>query len=427
MLPISSATGEPTGFIHALFTATSAVSLTGLVMVDTATHWSLLGQVVIVLLIQMGGFGIMSLTTLAGLFISRKVSLRSRRLLAAEGRPVSLGGARRTLKVALLFTAVAEALVAVVLAWRLWSLYDVPPLTAAWHGIFHAISAFNNAGFSLYSDNLIGFASDWLFLGAIMSALVIGGLGVPVVGELFRRVKGRWARSRGADTVPLPRWSVTTRVTLGMTAFLIVAGALAIGASEWNRSLAHLPLHGKLISALFQGVTPRTAGFNTVDYADMSPLSLMMTDVLMFIGGGSAGTAGGIKVTTAAVLAAAMWAEFQGEKDVIIGRKHIPPTVIRQSLTVAAAGVTVVALGVGTLLVWDPEFTTDQIIMEVVSAFGTVGLSTGITAHLSNVSALTLVAIMYLGRLGPITLVAALAAKSVVRHYDYPEERPFIG
>lgn len=220
---------------------------------------------------------------------------------------------------------------------------------------------------------------------------------------------------------------MTTRITLVGTLVLVVSATALVALSEWRGVLADMPLGVKLLNAFFSGVTPRTAGFNSVDYGQAHPITLMLTDIYMFIGGGSAGTAGGIKITTAIVLLGAMFAEFRGRGETVVAKRSVPASAVRQALTVAAAGLAAVALGVAALRVFDPEFTADQVAFEVVSAFATVGLSTGITAQLSAASQCVLCVLMFLGRVGPFTLVAALAAHNVARRFDYPKERPFIG
>lgn len=418
MLPFSSVQDGPTSFLSALFTATSAVSLTGLIVVDTGSYWTLPGQIIIITLIQLGGLGIMSLASLSGMLLTGRISMRARASVAAESRLVTTGGIRRTLAFTFLFTLVAESLIAAIITARLILGYGYSPGRAIWEGVFHSISAFNNAGFSTHSDNLMSFAHDAYVLLPIAAALIGGGLGYPVWFEVASKIKHRQS---------LKKLSITTRMTLRTTFFLLVLGSVLFAAMEWTGALSGMSLGSKLLNAFFQGATPRTAGFNSIDYAEAHPITLMMTDALMFIGGGSAGTAGGIKVTTASILIAAMAAEFLGRRDTTVGNRRIPETVIRQSLALAFAGVCVVTAGVAALRIFEPQFTADQITFEVFSAFATVGLSTGITASLTAPSQVVLCCIMYLGRVGPTTLIAALVARSVSRHYSYPEERPFIG
>lgn len=410
MLPFSSQGSHFTPFMPALFTATSAVSLTGLIVQDTATYWTPVGQAIIISLIQLGGLGIMTLASLSGLLISGRISVKTRQFVAAEGRPITGASIRKMLAFTFLFTFAAELLIALIIGARLFFAYDYALGRAAWESMFHAISAFNNAGFSTHSDNLISFAHDAWILLPLAAALIGGGLGFPVWAEILTKTT-----------------SMTTRMTLKATAFLLVVGLVFVAVAEWNGVLRDMSLGDKLLNAFFQGTAPRTAGFNSIDYADAHPITLMGTNLLMFIGGGSAGTAGGIKVTTACVLVAAMAAEFLGREDTTIGKRRIPKTVTRQALALTFAGAMVVVVGIGALRVFDPEFTGDQVAFEVFSAFATVGLSTGITADLSTPSQLVLCFIMYLGRVGPTTLVASLAARTISKRYRYPQERPIIG
>ena len=419
MLPFAESGAEHASFLAALFTATSAVSLTGLVVEDTGTFWSPAGQAVILLLIQLGGLGIMSLASLSGLLLTGRISLKARKTGAYEGRPITAGGIRRTLIFTVGFTAIAEATIAVIVGARLMVGYGYSFRRAAWEGVFHAVSAFNNAGFSTHSDNLVSFASDAWILMPLAAALIGGGLGFPVWAELVRLVR------RKSNAVH--RISITARMTLAATAFLLVAGTVFVATTEWTGVLAPMPVGVKLLNAFFASASPRTAGFNAFDYGQAHPITLMGTDVLMFLGGGSAGTAGGIKVTTACVLLAAMAAEFTGREKTTIGHRSLPHSVTRQALALSFAGVMVVTVGVAALRVFDPQFTGDQVSFEVISAFATSGLSTGITAGLSSASQIVLCFIMYLGRVGPTTLVAALSAKMLDRRFSYPEERPFIG
>lgn len=427
MAPFSTSGPHWTPFLPALFTATSAVSLTGLIVVDTGTYWTPVGQAIILALIQLGGFGIMSLASLSGMLLTGRISLRTRQAAAAEGRPVSQGGIRKTLLFTVLVTLCAEVLVALILTLRLAVHYDIPLGRALWEGIFHAVSAFNNAGFSTHSDNVMSFATDALIILPLAAALIGGGLGYPVLAEVVRWVRERYRLVVRGKQIRAHRMSVTARMTLLATSVLLVAGTVAMAATEWTGVLRDMNLQEKLLNAFFMGASPRTAGFNAIDYAQVHPLTLMLSDVLMFIGGGSAGTAGGIKVTTMCVLFAAMIAEFRGESDVSVGHRTIPTSAIRQSLALAVAGIATIGLGVATLRTLEPQFTADQVTFEVLSAFATVGLSTGITAHLSAPSQIILCVIMYVGRVGPTTFIAALAASEVRRRYSYPEERPFIG
>lgn len=423
-MPVASSTGEATGFMPAMFTVTSAVTVTGLAVVDTGTHWNGLGQAIILLFIQVGGFGIMSITSLAGMLLTGRIGLRSRRYTQAENRSLGTGDIARTVFAALVITVLCEAVVALITAARFSIEYGMTLPRALWEGLFHAVSAFNNAGFGLRSDSLVSYVGDGWIILPLAFALIIGGLGYPVVSELYDRMRERWRRGGIGKQSKL---SVTTKVTLLGTAVLIVTGVLIIGALEWNNTLAGQPLGTRLLAAFFQAVTPRTAGFNSIDYGEAQPVTLMVTGLLMLIGGGSAGTAGGIKITTAAVILAAIIAEIRGHNETTIAHRTISQSVVRQALAVASISVVIVVLAVAAIRILEPDFSGESITFEVISAFATVGLSTGITADLGAPSQLILCLLMYIGRIGPVTLVVALAARHSARRFTYPEERPFIG
>ncbi|HEX4978038.1 MAG TPA: potassium transporter TrkG [Nocardioides sp.] len=416
MLPVSRVGPEGAPALTALFTSTSAVCVTGLVTVDTPTYWSSFGQVVILVLIQVGGFGIMTLASLVGLLLSRKMGLRSRLTAAAETKSLGLGDVRAVLvgvaKVSLLF----EAVTAVLLTGRFVVGYGEPWGRAVYHGVFHAVSAFNNAGFALYSDSLMGFVTDpWICL-PIAGAVVFGGLGFPVLFELRRHLR----QPR--------RWSLHTKLTVGTSLGLLGAGTLLVTASEWGNpdTLGPLGVPGRLLAGFFQAVMPRTAGFNSLDYGEMRDGTLLGTEMLMFVGGGSAGTAGGIKVTTFIILFFVIYAEVRGERHVNAADRRIGERVQRQALTVALLSLGLI-MSATLLLLQITELPTRDVLFETVSAFATVGLSTGITADLPAAGQVVLVVLMFVGRLGPITLVSALALREKQLRYTLPEGRPLIG
>lgn len=419
LIPAATRSGAQTSVIESLFTATSAMCLTGLIVVDTPVHWSGFGQGVILALIQAGGFGIMTMASLVGLVLANRIGLKARLNTAAEARASGLGDVRSVVYGVVRVSVLIEAVVAAALTLRFALGYDEPPLRALWLGVFHAISAFNNAGFALYSDNIIGFADDpWICI-PLMVAVILGGIGFPVLFEVGRRLRRPLEdRSR--------RWSLHTRLTVTVTAVLLVVGPALVLLLEWSRTLQQYAFADKLLVATFQGVMPRTAGFNSVDYAQMDDATLLVTDVLMFIGGGSGGTAGGIKVTTFVLLLFVIAAEVRGQKSVTIFDRRIDTRVQRQALSVALVGVALVMVPTIVLLA-ETDFDLNVLLFEVTSAFATVGLSTGITAQLPAWGQLILVLLMYLGRIGSITLVSALAARHRGRRYEYPVERPFIG
>lgn len=302
-LPIARAGPGGASGLEAVFTATSAICVTGLAIVDTPTHWSGFGEAVILALIQIGGFGIMTLASLLSLLVARRLGLRTRLTAQAETKTLGLGDVRRVLLGVAAFSVAFEAIAAVIFALRLATKYDEPLGEAVYHGIFHSISAFNNAGFALYSDNLVGFATDPVISITVALAIIAGGLGFPVLFELRR------------ELLTPSTWTVHTKIVVWMTVLLLVAGAALVTAFEWSnpKTLGQLSIGGKLLAGFFQGVQPRTAGFNSLNYGDMNETTWLVTDLLMFIGGGPAGTAGGVKVTTIAVLAFIVVAEVRGD------------------------------------------------------------------------------------------------------------------
>ncbi|MFI7688037.1 TrkH family potassium uptake protein [Nonomuraea sp. NPDC049655] len=414
--PMATATGESAGWLTALFTATSAACVTGLVVVDTATHWSVAGEVVIAMLAQVGGLGIMTMATLFTVLVAGRLGLRARMFAQAETKTLSMSDVRRVVRNVVIFSLVSELIVGAVLTVRFVTGYGEPLGRAMYLGWFHAVSAFNNAGFALWPDNLMRFVTDaWICL-PIAFAVIVGGLGFPVVFELARA----WRRPS--------RWSVLTRVTVGVTLVLLAVGTLVFLVTEWRnpRTLGGLDDSGKLLAAFFTGVMPRSGGFNSLDIGQLYPSSLLATDLLMFIGGGSAGTAGGIKVTTFGLLAFIIWAELRGEPRVNIGHRRLAESAQRQVISITMIGVVLVAVSTYLLLALTPH-SLDQVLFEVVSAFGTNGLSTGITADTTPAGHLLLAALMFIGRIGPLTLGSALALKERTRRYELPEERVIVG
>jgi trk system potassium uptake protein len=416
LLPVSRSGEGGASFVEALFTATSAVCVTGLIVVDTPTYWSGFGEAVILGLIQVGGFGIMTLASLLGLFVSRRLGLKSRLTAAAETKAVGIGDVRSIIKGVFRVTIAFELVVWVILTLRFALAYDESWGRATYDGLFHSVSAFNNAGFSLNSDSLMAYVTDpWVCL-PIAIAVIAGGLGFPVWLELARHYRSP------------KKWSLHTTMTVSVSGALLLIGFVFVTANEWNNpgTLGGLSSPGRLLAGFFQAVMPRTAGFNSVDTGALSDSTLLGTCVLMFIGGGSAGTAGGIKVTTFMLLFWVIFAEVRGERDVVSHERRIDDRAIRQALTVALLGVAAVMVTTLALLEMT-DHSTNRVLFEATSAFGTVGLSTGITGELPAAGQLLLTALMFLGRLGPITLVSALALRERRQLYRYPEGRPIIG
>jgi trk system potassium uptake protein TrkH len=415
-LPMSTPGPTRPPVLTAAFTSVSAVCVTGLTTVDTATYWSPFGQAVIMGLIQVGGFGIMTLATLLGLLVGGRLRLRSSLIAQAETRTLNIGDVRHVVRRVALTMLAFEAAFAAVLALRFRARYDDTWSEAVWHGVFHSVSAFNNAGFALYSDNLIGFVGDAWIMFPICAAIVAGGIGFPVLFELRRR----WRTPH--------RWTVHTRLTVYGSLVLLAAGAGAFLALEWfnDATLGELSTWGKVVGGVTGGVVPRTAGFNSVDYGQITPETMAVNYVLMFIGGGSAGTAGGIKVTTFFLLAFVIWSEVRGERDTNVAHRRVSGETVRQALTVVLLALAAIAVGTMVILLVT-DHALDVVLFETISAFATVGLSTGITPDLPAAAEVTLMVLMFVGRVGTITVASALALKSRHRHFHLPEERPVIG
>ena len=417
MLPPAAQGSGGAPFVTALFTSTSAVCVTGLVVVDTPTYWSPFGQVVILVLIQVGGFGIMTLASLLTLLLARRIGLATRLITQTETQSLHLGDLRRVVVGVAVLSAAFETAAAVIIAGRLWLGYGYSFGAAVYRGVFHAVSAFNNAGFALWSDSLVGFVSDgWMSLTVALT-VIAGGLGFPVWLELVARLRER------------RRWTLHTKLTLVTTGALLAFGTIAILGFEWSndRTIGQLSPAGKLLASFFQGgAMPRTAGFNSVDVGQMDEASLLIQNMLMFVGAGSASTGGGIKVTTFALLALMALAEARGDSDVTAFGRRVPEAAHRQALLVAFVALNAVVLGT-LVLIAVSDFSLTQTLFEAISAFSTVGLSTGITADFSDAGKLILIGLMFIGRTGPYTVAVAVALRERRKRYRYPEERPIVG
>lgn len=405
-----------TSLTDAIFTATSAICVTGLASVDTATHWTPFGQAVLAVMVQLGGLGIMTIGALLAVVFGSRYGLETRLVLQAENNVVSLRDLQRLLARIARFAFAVELVIALALTARLVFGYGYDWVTAAGHGLFHSVMAFNGAGFALYSDSLTGYAGDSAIMVLPSIGVILGGLGYPVVFELRRR----WRKPSS--------WSVLTRISLGVTIPLYLLSTLVFLALEASNPATLGKVDGlpKLALAFFTAVMPRSGGFNAFDIAQMRPESLMVTDVLMFIGGGSASTAGGIRVTTFGLLLLMLWAELRGKQDVEIGGRRIPMLNQRQALAIAmlAIGFVLSTTLVSMLIAGVP---LGAMLFEVVSAFGTVGLSLNLTPTLPGPVLLLLCVAMLIGRLGPLTLGTALTARERKPLRTLPEERITVG
>ncbi len=424
LLPFSTSAGNDTSFVTAFFTAISAVCVTGLTVVDTSTHWSGFGQFAIMLMFQAGGLGIISFATILGLLISGRISLADRLNTLAEAKIIGARSLPVLLKRVILVYFGFELALALYLSFRYKTAYMESWFDSIWHGTFHAISGFNNAGFALQSDNLIQFNTDYFYLLPMMVAVIVGGLGIPVLIEIHERI---WKLNLLPGGKRRP-FSLHTKLTLGTSAILILSGAAFIALMEWNNKAIFGAMNSaeKIMNSFFVSTVSRTAGFNTFDIGQMDPASWLGIDLLMFIGGGSASTAGGIKVTTLAVLFFIIYTEIRGETAVNVGKRRLPRSIQRQALTLVALASTTIMFSTIALAA-TTNFELDHLLFEVVSAASTVGLSTGITPDLPEFAKVWLAILMFVGRLGPVVIATALALRVTKRHYELPKERPLIG
>ena len=411
-LPAATSSGERPDLLTSLFTATSAVCVTGLVVVDTGTYWSPFGQAVILLLIQIGGLGFMTAGTLFALLLGKRIGLRERLIMREALNQIDLGGVVRLAKYILLFTLVVESAAAVVLSWR-WSA-DFGWPAALWHGVFHAVSAFNNAGFDIMGGfrSMTDYVTDpWINFG-ITLPVILGGLGFAVVAD----VQSKWR---------FHRLTLHSKVVLSVTAALLAIGFLGILVLEWSHALRDLPPGGKLVAAFFQAVV-RTSGFNTLDIAGLCSATQFLLLLLMFIGASPGSTGGGIKTTTFYLLVLVAWCRIRGREGIEAFWRRIPQDQVDRALTVFLMSLGWVCGATMLLLVTEgSDFL--RTLFEVTSAFGTVGLSMGLTTELSPWGRLLIIVTMYTGRLGPLTVAFALAERRRKVYVRHPEERLMIG
>ncbi|MGW5667656.1 TrkH family potassium uptake protein [Micromonospora sp. NPDC003776] len=417
MLPWATSQHRYTPFATALFTSTSAVSVTGMAINDTPNYWNPFGLAMITVLTQVGGLGILTGAALVILAVSRQLGLRNRLLVQAETAEFGIGDVRWLLVRIAGTVFVTEAVMTLVIAGRLWLAYDYPPWVALWEAAFHAIQAFNNGGFTLYSDGLVAFSRDpWVALPLGLGA-IIGGLGFPALFEAVRE----WRQPA--------RWAVATKLTLWGSLVLIALGFGYLLVAEWTnpRTIGTYDSPGKVLAAFTQIALSRTGGFDVIRVDSLTPESYPLLIVLMFIGGGSASTAGGIKVSTFFLLGFAIWAELRGEPDTTVGHRRVAWSSQRQALTVALISVALVVAGTVLITILTSGVRFYVALFEVTSAFSTTGLTLGLTPRLPEAGQYLLTALMYIGRVGPLTLGSAIALNTRQRLYRYPEERPIVG
>ena len=421
-------TGEPLGWLDALFTSTSAVCVTGLIVVDTATYFTTWGQAYVLLLIQLGGLGIITFTTILLSALGRRLSLRHEDLARSAAGPAADVDHRRLARHVVGFTLGVEALGAIAL-WLFW-LRDFGAGGAVWPAVFHSVSAFCNAGFSTFSDSLVGFDDRPTILSVIMALIVVGGIGFLVLEELYLLL-------RGGDGGRRHRLSVHSRLVLTTTALLIVAGALLFVLFERDVTLDGMGLADTWTNGFFFSVTARTAGFNTVDYGAAASNTNFLTILLMTIGGSPGSTAGGIKTTTFALVGLVAWARMRGLDRVTLWGRSIPEETLQR-----AVGLVVICFGIVTAAIFGLTWTelsglerTGELgdasflsfMFEAASAFNTVGLSMGVTGALSTAGRWTAIVLMFVGRVGPLTFAAALARRQRRTPFRYAAEEVGIG
>lgn len=413
-LPAAAPGGHRIGSIDALFTAASATCVTGLIVLDTPHDFSTFGQLVILVLIQIGGLNIMVLSTFAALLLGKNLGLRGEAALGDVLDLTSKAAAYRLVIFIVMATAAVESVGAVMLGFA-WSAHGAAPGEAAWKGLFHSVSAFCNAGFALQSDSLAIFRNDPLTLLTFSALIVVGGLGFAVLAGLWWRLRGRPRDGRG----------VQTRVVIGASAVLIVVGWLLYLSLEWDRTLAGLAPLDRVANALFQSVTTRTAGFTSVPLDGLQPATILVMMVLMFIGASPGGTGGGIKTTTAVVLLAAIPALASRRSEVVLLDRRLPLSTVFRGAAIAVVGLIVVLTTAGVLLATN-NAPFESLVFEAVSAFGTVGLSLGATASLDSFGKLLVALTMLAGRIGPLT-IALLLGQARETRLSYPQARIMVG
>lgn len=415
MLPIATKDRHQLSFVDALFEATSAVCVTGLVVVDTATTFTVFGQTVLMVLIQVGGLGFMTFGILIALFLGKNIGLKGRIMIQESLNQLSLEGMVRLVKFVVGFTFLIEGIGAVILSVRWAKEFGFPQ--SVYYGIFHSVSAFNNAGFDLMGEfrSMTGYVGDFTIVMTLSSLFIIGGIGYIVVIDIMKKKS-------------LRKLSLHTKLVLWMTLSLNVLGTLFIFLLEYNNpgTLGGLSLKDKMLGAYFHGVVPRTAGFNTLNTAELTLSSQFVTMLLMFIGGGSGGTAGGIKVTTFFIILLAVWSVIRGKEEVNIMRRRLPKDLIYRAFAIVVYSMGIVLL-ILFLLTLTEDAPLNVILFEVISAFGTVGMSLGLTPELSEAGKVVIAILMFMGRVGPLTLAFALAKQHEKQPFKYVEEKITIG
>jgi trk system potassium uptake protein TrkH len=425
-LPISNMNGNWTPPLTALFTSTSATCVTGLIVRDTGSYFSSFGKFIIIALIQIGGLGIMTMGTIILTLIGRRLKLQDSDVVMNALGYDKFKGLKNLLKLTIYYTLFFEFCGALIIFLRLFFFYKIPIIEALTSSIFHSISAFCNAGFSTYQNSLISFQADYVIMFTMSALIIIGGLGFFVIASSLT-TSGSHIKFRLRTKIPLH-----TKIVLFSTVILIAIGFLSFLAFEYNNALADLDGLKKIPCAFFQGVTPRTAGFNAVEMANLHPITKEITTMLMFIGGAPASTAGGIKITTIFIIILVVISIVRGREDTEIFQRKIPDTTIKKVLSIFFISITLVTIAFSLLVMLEnnhnlPELSKEDLFFETISAFGTVGLSMGITQKLTVGSKLIIILLMFVGRLGPLTIALIVGTRSKPQIIHYAEENVIIG
>lgn len=415
-LPVSSNSGESTPFLSCLFTSTSSVCVTGLVVVDTGTYWSYFGKTVIMLLIEAGGLGFMSFATLFSLILGKKITFKERLIMQEALGASTFGGLVKLTRYVLSFSFFIEFVGAALLSTQFIPKYGL--LKGMYYGLFHSISAFCNAGFDLLGNfnSLTKVYNNYVIMLTISFLVIVGGLGFAVWAELYnvRRHK---------------KLSLHTKLVITVTAALIIMSTLLMLMLEFNNpgTIGKMPFGDKLLSSFFAAVTPRTAGFNSISTASMNPGSKFLTVILMFIGGSPGSTAGGVKTTTIGVLIFTVICVINGRSETEIYKRKINKEIVYRAFAITVIGLSIIVTDVLILSMTEKVANLGEILYEVTSAFGTVGLSLGLTSKLSLVGKILIILTMYVGRVGPLTIAFALARNKRSTGIRYPEEKIIVG
>lgn len=415
-LPISTTSGESTNFLDALFTATSAVCVTGLIVVDTGTYWNMFGQTVIMILIEIGGLGFMSFTTLIAIILGKKITLRERLILQDAMNTFNIQGLVKMVKYVLVFTVTVQFFGALLFSTQFVPEYGLG--RGIFYSIFHSISAFCNAGFDIFGDfiSLTSYNSNAVVILVASALIIIGGLGFTVWSELY-------------SSKSLKKVSLHSKMVILMTTVLVLGGTVLMFLFENNNvnTIADMSFFDKIMNSFFASVTPRTAGFNSISTDEMTTAGQFLTIILMFIGGSPGSTAGGIKTTTIGILIVTIICVIQGREDSEVFKRRFSKDLVYKAFTLIFIGISLVIVVTMLLSYTEKGASFISLFYETVSAFGTAGLTLGLTSELSSVGKVLIMFMMYLGRVGPLTVVLSITRKKINSGIKYPEGKILIG